>query len=287
MPPGPPNSGPGPAFGSRPPMFLMGHQEREENLQKAVGLLERLVSEYPAVPEYRHLLARCYREVRPSWFGHGPSSVSDSASKAAGILEKLVEEFPDAPDYRYDLSQSYLWLVPVWPFSWEAADQAGKQRSREMLEKALAISDELVSEHPNIPDYAVSQVHIRLRLADFLWESDPTRAEASLRKAIEVQSTLARRFPQNLYYKMGMAIIYESLAAFLQQRGGLPEARSAMENAIASFKEVLQKDPKVWFVRGALAQNYANLASLLRRTGDEKAAAEAERKAQEMRSFGR
>jgi serine/threonine protein kinase len=286
MPPGPPNSARGPAPGSRPLFPFMDPREREENLKKAVDLLERLVSEHPAAADYRHLLARCYREAGTSWFGRGPKSPSDSANKAVKILEKLVEEYPDVSDYRYDLSQSYIWLVPGWPFSSGAADQAAKQRTREMLEKALAISDELVSEHPNIPDYAVSQVHIRLRLADFLWESDPTRAEASLRKALEVQSTLARRFPQNSFYRLGMAIIHESLAAFLQQRGGLPEARSALENAIASFKEVLQKDPKVGSLRGVLAHNYANLADLLRRMGDEPAAAEAERKAHELRSSG-
>ena len=38
------------------------------------------------------------------------------------------------------------------------------QQSPAMLEKALALSEQLVAEHPNIPEYAVSSVNIRLRL---------------------------------------------------------------------------------------------------------------------------
>jgi hypothetical protein len=166
-----------------------------------------------------------------------------------------VDEYPHVPDYRHDLSQSYAWPVPGWPFWPAATDRTAEQRSREMLEKALAISEELVFEHPNIPDYAVSQVHIRLRLTDILWESDPSRAEANLCKALDLQSTLARRFPQNSFYRLGVAIIHESLAVFLRDRGQLPEARSALDNSIASFQEVLQKDPNAGFIRGVLAHN--------------------------------
>jgi hypothetical protein len=46
---------------------------------------------------------------------------------------------------------------------------------------------------------------------------------------------------------------------------------------------VLQKDPKAWPIRGVLAGNYMYLANLLRRTGDDKAATEADRQAQGLR----
>jgi tetratricopeptide (TPR) repeat protein len=244
------------------------------------------VAEHPAAPDYRHLLARCYREVPPQRFGGGPSWAPDAAGKAAEILEKLVKEHPDVPDYRFDLSETYAWLDLRWPFSFEATDQTARQRSQQMLEKALAISAELVAEHPNIPDYAVSQVSIRLRLADILWTTAPALAEAHLRKALEVQSSLAKRFPKNSFYRLGTAIIHESLAGLLQDLQDLkrlPEARSALQDSIASFREFLQKEPKAGFVRGVLAENYASLAKLLRKLGDDKAAAEADGQARDLR----
>jgi serine/threonine protein kinase len=294
LPPGPPPGAAGPGSppsdsdsraraarrGGRPPFSFPDPGLAEENLEKAIDLLERLVAQYPAMPAYRHLLARCYRELPPPWFRHSATLAPNATEKAAQILEELVQKYPDVPDYRHDLSQSYVWRTPGWPLVGAASDRAAAQRSREILEKALALSDELVFEHPNIPDYAVSQVHVRLRLADILWEIEPARAEADLRKALELQSTLTRRFPQNSFYRVGMAIIEESLAVFLRDRGQLSEARTAFENTIAGFKEVLQKDPRAGFIRGVVAQNYLNLADVLRRMGNEQAAAKATRQAQ-------
>ena len=37
-------------------------------MQKAIDLLEELIDEYPSIPEYRHLLAQCYRDMHPASF---------------------------------------------------------------------------------------------------------------------------------------------------------------------------------------------------------------------------
>ena len=48
----------------------------------------------------------------------------------------------------------------------------------------------------------------------------------------------------------------------------------------------MRDDPKAMHIRDMLAQNYLNLAALLRRMGDEPAAAEADRQARELRDAG-
>ncbi len=258
-------------------------KEREENLHKAIELLERLAAQNPAAPDYRHWLARCYREVGPWWSGPGSKSAMDGVDKAAAMLEELVKEHPDVPDYRYDWSLTLAWLS-AWPFSSQASGPGTEERMRQMLEKAVAISDELVAEHPNIPDYAVFHVRLRMRLADVLWETDPSRSETSLRRAWDLQSSLVRRFPQNQFYKLGLAFIQESLAVFLRDRGELLAARDLTEACIASLKTLLEKDPKLWYVRGMLSQNYGNLADILARLNDEQSAAEAAQRAAELLS---
>lgn len=255
--------------------------EREENLRKAIELLEQLVAEHPTAPDYRHWLARCYREAGPWWFGPGSKPVMDGVDKAAAMLQKLVEEYPDVPDYRYDLSLTWAWLS-AWPFSAQTSGPGAEERMRQMLEKAVALSDELVAEHPNIPDYAVFHIRLRMRLADVVWESDPSRAETSMRKAMDLQTTLARRFPQNDFYKLGQAFIQDSLAVFLRDRGELLEARALAENCVALLKPWLQKDPKLWYVRGMLSQNYWNLAEILARLNDEQGAAQTARLAEDL-----
>jgi tetratricopeptide (TPR) repeat protein len=151
-----------------------------------------------------------------------------------------------------------------------------------MLEKAIAISEELVAENPNIPDYAVSQVHIRLRLAETLRDHDPAGAEAALRKAMDLQSTLVRRFPGNSSYKFWMAILHEWLAGLHQEHGQLATARTELQQSVALLKETMDKDPKAEHVSGVLHHNYLSLANVLRRLGQDDAAAEALAKAQEL-----
>ncbi len=283
---GPPDFGPdrrGPERGPRGPFPSLSPEESEESLQKAVDILERLVTEHPEVPDYRLLLARCYREAPFQRFGPSRDSTPETAIKAIQILQKLVEENPDVPDYSYDLSETYAIEAARNRFSREAADSAARQRSREMLEKALSISEELVAKHPNIPDYAASQVFIRLRLAGMLQESDQAGAESNLRKALDLQSTLVRRYPRTTSYKFGMAMIQESLAGLLDERGILPEARSMLQASIASLKELSQNDPKGPPLRGILAHDYMSLADLLRRMGEDQAAAEAAAQARDLR----
>ncbi len=261
---------------------MLDPAEREENLQKAIGLLERLVADHPTVPDYRHLLARCHREASFRWSDHRVTLSSETMDQAVKILRKLVDEHPDVPDYRYDLSQTYMIQGTLLPFSPEAADPNARQRCRTTLEKALAISEELVAEQPNVPDYAVSQVHIRLRLAGLLWQSDPAGAEAHLRKALDLQSVLVRRFPGTSPYCFWKGVIQDFLAGLLQEHGKLPEARAMREGSIASLKAAVERDPNAP-IRGALAHNYMRLADLLRSMGEEKAAAEAVRQAEALR----
>jgi serine/threonine protein kinase len=256
----------------------------EDYRQRAVDLLERLVAEHPGVPDYRQLLARCYREAPPSAAGLAPLSQQDPWYKAAQILEKLVKEHPEVADYRYDLSETYAMLADPGPRGPDTPDPAARQRSAAMLAKALAYSEQLVAEHPNIPEYAVSLVNIRLRLIPTLRETDLARAEANLRKALEVQSSLARRFPTNSFYRFWMAVIQESLGGLLLEDGRLSEARSALEDCIASFQEVLRTDANAGHLRGIVAKNYLSLAEVLRRMGQEQAAEEAADHARELRA---
>jgi tetratricopeptide (TPR) repeat protein len=258
-------------------------KDREEMLQTAIAILQDLVARHPEVPDYRYLLARCYRETPPPPFTRNSQAAADHTRKATEILEKLVEDYPDVPDYRYDLSETYATLDARRPFDSESNDRDDEQRARESLEKALAISEELVAEHPNIPDYLTSQVRIRMRLTDLLWQSDPSRAEANLRKARDTEAALVRHFPQNSSYKIWMAVIDESLGRLLQQREQLPEARTTLEEGIALLKEVVENDPKKRLIPWMLAENYRNLADLLRSMNNYEAAAEADRQAEELR----
>jgi eukaryotic-like serine/threonine-protein kinase len=257
---GPPADAPEPM----PGMPFMVPEERQANLRRAVELLEQLVAQQPRTAEYRHLLARCYREVSLQQLGRDNPSAAKARDKATEILQTLVAEHPDDPDYRLDLTETYAMPEAREPLPPSGPDPAAAQRMRERLEIALAISKELVAEHPNIPDYAASQVRIRLQLAEVLRAPNEPSAEANLRDALELQSALVRRFPQTASYKFPLAIIQGSLAHLYQDQGKLPEACAMLQDCIGSYRALLETDARAP-IRGVIAFNYASLGDLLRR----------------------
>ncbi len=273
--------------GAKPPFRKFDPEEQQENLRKAIALLERLVAEHPQVPDYRHLLARCYREVRPSWQNRGSNAefaaVLEAKNKATQILQKLAQEYPNVPDYRQDLSETYAMLAEQRAFAPQEAGQEAAQRSRTMMEKGLAISEELVAEHPNVPDYALTQIYIRLRLAGLFQQSDPAAAQTHLEKTLELQTALCHRFPQTASYNMWMAVVQESLGTLFQQRGNLAEARKMQQASIESLRKLVAGDQHAGMLRGVLAYKYTRLADLLQQMKDEPAAAEARRQAEQLR----
>ena len=253
---------------------------RKEHLNKAVSILEDLVGQYPDVPVYRHLLACCYREMPPDRPGRGRAPDSESLDKATEILEQLVDDFPEVADYRYDLSKSYAMVQVYGPFRDRRAVEAAEPRVR----KALGLSEALLAEHPNVPDFAASNVHILLKLAEVLRATGKSDdAEAALRKAFTVQSSLAKRFPEASSYRVWNAIVQEILAGLLAERGKLEEARSLLEASIGTLEGLLSPGPGPRHVRGLIVMNQLRLADVLDRMDQKQAAESARRRAEELR----
>ena len=85
---------------------LEDHSEAMNSYRKGLVIQEKLVAEFPTVPEYRKLLAK-------SFIDHGrwlaklrkwPEAVEDFR-KGLNIWEKLAGEFPTMPAYRQELAQ--------------------------------------------------------------------------------------------------------------------------------------------------------------------------------------
>lgn len=272
--------------GSGPPGPEHAGCSEEANMHKAIALLEELIAERPTVPDYRHLLARCYRDMHPGFFIFSRRAALEANNKAIEILERLVGDFPDVPDYRYDLSQTYAEPPPPQqgPFVTEDVNALAEERFR----RALKISKELVAEHPNIPEYTASQADIHRKLAGVLQRAGRREdAEASLRESVRLQSLLAQRFPDVAPYTIQLARLESSLARMLREGRQADEARALLESSVARLEQLLAADPQSGHLLGTLAWHYMELASLLRGTDESEAAADAQRRAGELRQKAR
>jgi tetratricopeptide (TPR) repeat protein len=263
----------------RPPAPDAGRLEREDNLRRAVEILQQLVAEYPSVADYGLMLARCCRDLPARRPGEPGKPGPDPLDQATEILRRLVAEYPAVPEYRYELCET---LASVH-FRGRRFSEDQYPAVEQRLCEALEVAAELVAEHPNIPDYAASEVQIHHKLAHVFRETNrPDLAEESLRKALALQSALVRQFPGALSYRVWQAVIQESLAKQLRP-DELDEARSLLEQSAATLTGCLAEEQNSGNIRDLLARSYDSLAEVQARLGDEEAAGQARARAREYR----
>lgn len=209
-----------------------------DHLDKAVRLLKTLHEEQPKIPGFRHLLACCYRDEPP---GVRPMHENmERWGEAAGIFEALVEEFPRNTEYVHGLCETYARLNIRDPLIPGETYHTLEER----LLKGLQLSEELVAAHPEVPSYAVTEVHILLKLSELLQRMDwGAQAEVHLRKALEVQTSLAERFPQAAY-KVWLAEVQRALAGTLAGKYRMEDARTLLESALETLEIVWETEER-------------------------------------------
>jgi serine/threonine protein kinase len=255
-----------------------GREIRDQHLERAIALLTALNQEQPKNPDYRHLLALCYRElVAPPGQGR-----LNTAAKAIEILEGLVQDFPQIADYRLDLCETYAAVETMEP----GLPQRVLPVMEERLRKAMTLSQQLTAQHPNVPEYLASQARIYHRLGEvFRTMHRLDDAEDSDRKALDIQTQLVRGFPEVFTYQVWEAAFRNSLADLLMLRDRLPETRALAETNIARTSRLLNGHPELWYLHALLMESNRTLAAALRRSGEAAKASKAESEAEMHRSM--
>ncbi len=285
---GSPRGGPRGGFpgGRRPPPrrgFPFGRSDEVDHHAKAVEILEALRKQYPKVQEYRFLLALCYREAPRS---RDPWTALRSTDKAAKLLEELIEESPRSgnPEHRHELIKTYARAEMRGPPGMRGFTQETEKR----LNLALSLSEKLVMEHPHVPDYATSQVHVLFNLAITLERRQVDKdAEAFCRRAVTLQKKLVKRFANVDSYKVWLGILQETLARFLMRRQQWKEAKTLLKESIANRESLANERG----MHGFLGHAYHDLANVLDKLGEAEEAilmrAKAEKHHRGRRGFGR
>jgi tetratricopeptide (TPR) repeat protein/tRNA A-37 threonylcarbamoyl transferase component Bud32 len=270
-------------FGSPPPA-LEGRRgppprvvEDRRAADRAIGLLEPLVKEHPDVPEYRHLLACCYRDRPPERMGGRPGSTEDNVQQAIKILRKLAVDFPRVPDYRYDLCET----LARAGFPGPPGVPTPLADARKLLDEAARLAAGLLADYPNVPQYRAADARVHEKLALALQRAGRLEdAEKELRRAMATQARLVQRQPEVSRYEDDLARMEATLARFLMDRGDWKGARPLLEDCAGRLESVIQREPQARFPRALLGRTYRDLADVLTRLGEKDRAAEARRKAQ-------
>ncbi|OWK41766.1 serine/threonine-protein kinase [Fimbriiglobus ruber] len=244
---------------------------------KAVKLLEQLTEESPLVPEYRHLLARCYRDLPHARPGQGMSPQANLEASVK-LLWRLVSEHPRVPDYRFDLCETLG--TPGGPTG--RPDGTG-QRVMDWLRQAIDLSAALVSQYPNVPEYVAArnryldQLAGQLRVANRLED-----AEQMSRQAVTDQEKLVGRYPDVAAYTLELGLMERSLGRVLADRKQWPEARTRLDDAVRRVEDVWKKAPGLEGIRPFLSTAYRDSAAILTNAGEPALAAVALKRADEI-----
>jgi tetratricopeptide (TPR) repeat protein len=152
-------------------------------------LLEKLVEEFPAAPDYRDILAGSHSDLGVVFDRQGKLREAQASFRAAlAIQEKLVADFPAVPDYRDGLAWTYNNLG-------SALRVQGKQEAGTVLRQGLAIAEKLVAEFPTVPEYRhiLGLIETSLGAAILSLSKEPEKALPWYDKAIATQEEARRR----------------------------------------------------------------------------------------------
>jgi serine/threonine protein kinase/tetratricopeptide (TPR) repeat protein len=282
-----PGQRPGPnEFRSGPASRNMAQtrQERFRHFAEAIAILETLTTEAPDVARYRFLLALCLRETSLQRNEDNNATLN----RACKLLEALVNEYPELPEYRLALAESYAQA--------EGRHERQRPEELELAETSLAMAAEharqLVEEHPTVPAYTNSLIHILSRLATsqerhaqemFGSEHRTLMAESerNLHSALELQESLVRREPNVGTFHIWSARFRNSIARILRLQGRQEEARQIGKYAIERLAEYPTSAGGIATQAETMGILYHSLGNTLRSMGEVESAVDAMLSAEE------
>jgi hypothetical protein len=239
-----------------------GRKGRNSNLAKAVALLTDLLGQQSKNPDYRHLLALCYREIAPE----NARDAAPEIDKSIELLEGLVRDFPKLPDYSFDLCETYAAVETLGRDRSPDLDRAVIQR----LDKALDIAERLVDDYPDMPEYVACEARINHRFAETRARQDRRRlAVEHAQVSVKLQAELVKDFPGTVTYRIWLAAYRNALGRALVSDDKLTDAKSVALANIAEAKSLLEARPEMWYLHGLLMDAHHTLSSVLRRNGED------------------
>jgi serine/threonine-protein kinase len=226
----------------------------EQNLRRAVALLEGLARASPGDLTYRAHLARC-RIGLGSVLGEGkvapPPEMRPLHEQARADAEELTRLRPDVAEYKALLAQAHHYLGKYYQGPWRAGAHGPAVPH---LLRALALRQELAAAHPREAAYRVelARVHESLGLT-YYQTRRPAEAEASFRRAHEVLEALVRERPGDLGFAVALASTCINWGNAVCDCAGKPRAAVALyDRAIALTEAVLRQEPHYGSARRGL-----------------------------------
>jgi serine/threonine-protein kinase len=223
------------------------------------AIFAQLAAAFPAVPDYRHELARNCHDLGVVLARLGNRPEEEAAYRQALALEEqLVADFPAVPDYRHDLAKHCTALGNLLV-------EVGRQPEAERaLRRALSLLEQLAADFPTMPEYrqtlAVSHLNLGVLLAHL---GKPAEAATMLRRARLLQEQLVADFPSVPQYRRELAGSHNNLGILLYGLGKRAEAEAEFRQALALLERLAAEFASVPDYAVELGSGYGNFGKLV------------------------
>jgi serine/threonine protein kinase len=237
------------------------------DFRQAAQLLEGLPRDRRGYREYLGSLVAVYQGLGTA-FPEGSPERGAYYEKAVGLAAEMDRLFPDvfwAQDWL--ASSRYLLAIHYWPL----LDRS--KEAEDLLGKVVAFYESQprdISQGP-YPWFRLSEA---LDLLGMVQErtTSPRKAEATLRKAIDVAQNALRMYPDNLTCLYTLADHCCDLASVCRRQGHNEEALKWCELGLTPLEKVRTKDPTNAAPRAVMYSIHDNRARCLAKLGRREAA---------------
>jgi len=205
-----------------------GHlQEAKKTHERAILLAKKSVTDHPLVPDSQFDLAQQEHELGVTLVRMGRSSEAEPLfQQSIDSLNKLVKLLPRKQIYKKELGLCWIdfGLIQEGPNKEKEAEGA--------FAKAACTFDELVRDFPSILEFQAelaSSLYHQARLSDK--KGDRQRACRLLKRAIDLQSSVAHKNPSKPEYSRFLCLEYWFLAKLFVDEGKADLAESLLQEA--------------------------------------------------------
>lgn len=175
--------------------------------------------------------------------------------KSAALLEKLAAARPSSVGVRKRLTTTYILLGSLLGNN-ETSNLGDTKGGMELTQRARAILEKLVAEHPADREQRANLSEVHQRTAAFYQALDnKPESVAAFRRSLPIMEQLIREDPLNVMYRRQAAINNRSLALILLRTGDLPEARQRSDRSAQLFAQLAKEDPANMEALEALADS--------------------------------
>jgi serine/threonine protein kinase/tetratricopeptide (TPR) repeat protein len=224
-------------------------QLSEENFRLARQAVDKY---FTKVSESKQLKARGLEKLR-----------EELLQQAKTYYEEFLDTQGDNPTLRSDLGKTHILLTKI-------NEAMGKFPAAEAhAEKAIAIFEGLISDHPDVVAYQLDIAWSWYRLAKSRWHTGGMEeAEKALLTAKVAFDKLVRGYPDTRgEYREGLGFCYNDLAVLCFDSGRKDEAELAYQQALSWKEELVREHGHIPEYHESLAITHFNLGEIYLEAG--------------------